>query len=113
MRFSIIKLGSLSMVMWLAGISFLIIHHQLTTQKLGVIDTHILVGIEAQKIAKDYPKGNIPADKLQNIAEQLKKVINNLAQEHKLILIAKGALWGGEVPDYTEEVATYLQKKDE
>lgn len=79
-------------------------------QKIGVIDHQLLVATQAKIIAKDYPKG-VPSRKLQQIAASIKDTTINYAKEHKLLLIAKNAVWGPELPDHTDNILKILKEK--
>ena len=58
-------------VLWLLSLTVLLFLQMNKKPTLGVIDTHVLVAIEAKKIATLYPN-NIPAERLQKMADQLK-----------------------------------------
>jgi hypothetical protein len=97
-------------VLWLLGLTVLLFLQMNKKPILGVIDTHALVMIEAQKIAALHPN-NIPAEKLQKMADQLKDRVEELAKKEGFILFAKGAVWGGELPDFTEIMIEKLKKE--
>ena len=82
-------------------------------KNFGVVDAHALVSIEAQKVVAEYPKNQLPPEKLHEIAMHLKKRVEHFASVHKIILLAQGAVWGGELPDYTESVMTWLKAEDD
>ena len=97
-------------VLWLLSLTVLLFLQMNKKPTLGVIDTHALVAIEAQKIAALYPN-NIPAEKLQQMADQLKNRVEEAAKKEGFILLAKGAVWGGELPDFTEIMIEKLKKE--
>jgi len=78
---------------------------------LGIVDAHTLVTVEAQKVAKEYPKGVVPPEKIHSIAARLKKMVDHFASENQVIIFAKGAVWGGELPDYTDYFLEKLTEK--
>lgn len=80
-------------------------------QTIGMIDTHALIAIEAAKVAKTYPKGNVPQEALQKIAEKIKNSVDDFAKEEGFILLTKGAVWGGELPDFTDQMIERLKKE--
>jgi hypothetical protein len=82
-------------------------------KNFGVVDAHALVSIEAQKVMAEDPKNQLPPEKLHEIAMHLKKRVEHFASTHTIILLAKGAVWGGELPDYTDSVMTWLQAEDD
>lgn len=79
-------------------------------QNMGVIDHQLLVATQAKIIAKDYPKG-VPSSKLQQIAARIKDTTINYAKEHKLLLIAKNAVWDPELPDHTDNILKILREQ--
>ena len=81
--------------------------------KFAMVDAQYIVNTEAQKLAKLYPKGNVPELKLQQLVNRLRSVVEDYAEKNKVIVIAKGALMGGVLPDYTEVILEKLKKTDE
>lgn len=79
---------------------------------LGVVDAQTLVTMEAQKVVKDYQTGVVPPERLQRIVTRLKQKVDRFSCEHNLILFARGAVWGGELPDYTEVFLEALTEKE-
>ena len=73
-----------------------------------VIDTQLLVRLKAEDLAESYEHCPVPPHKLQQIAEQLKEKMQAFADKHHLIVLSKGAVWGGKLPDYTEAFIDYL-----
>ena len=45
------------------------------------------------------------------MADQLKDRVEELAKKEGFILLAKGAVWGGELPDFTEIMIEKLKKE--
>lgn len=70
----------------------------------GVVDAQALVQFEAQKLAKGASQKGIASEKLQEIAERLKQKVALFAYQHQVVVLAKGAVWGGDLPDYTEMI---------
>lgn len=68
------------------------------------VDTVVLVSKQAEQLAARYPKGKIATIELQQIAEQLKESVSKIAKEKNLVILAKGAVWGGDLPDYTPAI---------
>lgn len=79
--------------------------------KIGVVDTNLLVAKEAQIIAKAYPKG-VPAAKLAKIASKIENTTVNYAKKHRLLLIAKQAVFGSQFLDYTGNILQLLKEQD-
>lgn len=76
--------------------------------KIGYVDTQALVSIYAKKLANNYPTGQLPNDELLKVAEHIKRTIARYAKEHNLILLAKGAVWGGELIDYSNQIGSII-----
>jgi hypothetical protein len=76
----------------------------------GTIDTNVLIAKQSQILAKHYPhpQGKVSNHLLQQGADQIKEKVRAFAKENNLVLIAKGAIWGGTLPDYTEKVLQAL-----
>ncbi|MBY0281473.1 MAG: hypothetical protein K2W94_04865 [Alphaproteobacteria bacterium] len=72
----------------------------------GTIDTNVLIAKQSQILAKHYPhpQGKVSHHLLQQGADEIKEKVATFAKENNLVLIAKGAIWGGALPDYTEKI---------
>lgn len=97
--------------LWLFAVTSLLLFQIVQKPTIGIIDTHALVAIEAKAVAEFYHNGNVPPEKLQKIAEKLKNSVDDFAKDRKLILFAKGAVWGGELPDFTDLMIEKLKKE--
>lgn len=73
-------------------------------ERLGVIDERFIVSVQAKEIAKHYPDGQIPPEKLRHLAEGLKDKVQEWGDKRGLTLLTKGAVWSGNFQDYTEEI---------
>ena len=82
--------------------SFLKRTESLYQPSFGVVDTQALVQSEAEKLAKESPQEALSEEKLEQIAERLKQKVKLFAYFNKVVVLAKGAVWGGDLPDYTE-----------
>lgn len=71
---------------------------------LGIVDTNAIISLQAQGLAKLYPQGQIPPEKLKSISDHLKEMITQWAMNKGVILVAKGAVWGGSLTDYTQSL---------
>jgi hypothetical protein len=78
--------------------------------KIGVVDPEVLVAEQATKVAESYPRG-VPAGKLQQIAEDIKNTTTRYAEEHRMLLLVKNAVWGGELPDHTDHILKMLKEE--
>lgn len=90
-------------------LALFLVAQQFNKPILAVIDTQALVAIEAQKMAESYPNGKVQPEKIQSIADGLKRKVDRFAKEHQLVLLAKGAVWGGELKDYTEQMIEIMK----
>ena len=79
--------------------------------KIGVIDSQALIASQSHKIAALYPNGNLPPEQLQLLALQLKTSITAYARVNNLILLAKGAVWGGEIIDHTDNLINMFKQE--
>ncbi len=78
----------------------------------GVVDTQALVQFEAQKLAKESPKKGVSDQQLEEVANNLKERIKSFAYLNQVVVLAKGAVWGGYLPDYTEMFLEDLKEVD-
>jgi uncharacterized membrane protein len=74
----------------------------------GIVDTSALIAKQSELLAKHYPKGKASQQILQQGADQIKEKVRAFAKENNLVIIAKGAVWGGTLPDYTEQILRLL-----
>ena len=73
-------------------------------ERFGVIDEKLIVSVQARELAKSYPSGQIPPEKLDRLARALKDKIQEWGDKQGLTLLAKSAVWSGKLPDYTHEI---------
>lgn len=83
------------------------------TDKIGTIDIQKIITHEAQKLATIYPKGDVPTDKLHGLIDTIRDNIQKVAQDKKIIFLAKGAVLSGNVPDYTDNFINELEDKSD
>lgn len=69
----------------------------------GTVDTNALIAKQSQILAKHSRQGKVSNHVLQEGADQIKKKVAIFAKDNGLVIIAKGAIWGGTLPDYTEK----------
>lgn len=74
----------------------------------GTVDTSALIAKQSEILAKHYSQGKISNPILQEGADQIKEKVRAFAKDNNLVIIAKGAIWGGNLPDYTEKVLQTL-----
>jgi hypothetical protein len=74
----------------------------------GTVDTGALIAKQSEILAKHYPKGKVSSHLLQQGADQIKEKVGAFAKENNLVIIAKGAIWGGSLPDYTDQILQRL-----
>ena len=75
----------------------------------GTIDTSALIAKQSELLAKHYPQGKVSQQILQQGADQIKEKVRAFAKDNNLVIIAKGAIWGGNLPDYTEAIFHLLR----
>ena len=100
----------LAVMLWLWLITVMLLR-TLKQPKIGLVDAQLLIANQAKKIASLYPNGNLPPEKLLQLAEQIKSSVETHATDHNIILLAKGAVWGGTLPDYTENIIAALKEE--
>lgn len=96
-------------IVWFAIIVILLLI--VKKPKIGVVDSQALIASQAQKIASFYPNGNLPSEQLQLVAHQIKTAITAYAKARNLILLAKGAVWGGEIVDHTDNLINMFKQE--
>jgi hypothetical protein len=79
--------------------------------RLAVVDMQALIAKGSEHLAKTSPnkafgKGSakVSSHQIQETGEQLKETLEAFAAKHHLILLTKGAVMGGNLPDYTAEI---------
>ena len=100
----------LAAIVWLGLITVMLLR-TLKQPKIGLVDAQLLIANQAQKAASLYPNGNLPPEKLLHLADQIKSSVDTHAKDHNIILLAKGAVWGGKLPDYTENIIAALKEE--
>lgn len=91
-------------------VALLIFAFKPSSQTFGVVDVQRIIAEQAKNLASQYPQGQVPKEKLRETVEEIKETLDAWAHSRKIVLIAKGALWGGQVPDYTEHLGAMLNK---
>lgn len=84
---------------------------QLISYHFGLVDIQALVSLEAEKLARLYPDGNVPLNKLQVLASQLKQSLEQFSQKRHFILFAKGTVFAADLQDYTETIKEELENE--
>ena len=79
--------------------------------RLAVVDMQALIAKGSQHLAKTSPnkalgKGSakVSNHQIQEMGEQLKETLEAFATKNRLILLSKGTVMGGDLPDYTAEI---------
>jgi len=93
--------STFSLVISLILIGFIVVKR---SPSLGVVDTQRLIGEQAKVLAKDYPKGNVPKQKLHGLIDGIRDDIQTFGKEHGVMLFAKGSLLSGDFVDYTDQI---------
>lgn len=83
----------------------------------ATVDMGQLINTQAAQLGQQYPDGKVPTAVMQHLIADLKDQIKEVAQEKKVILLAKGAVLNDSLPDYTdllnESLITRLEQQDE
>lgn len=77
--------------------------------KMGTIDTSLIIAEKAKVLAKQDLKAYLSPLKIRQVGDQIKEDVAKWATANKVTLIAKGAVWSENLPDYTERVLAVLQ----
>lgn len=91
-------------LLWLGLITIML--WRLPQEQLGLIDTQRLVAHQAQQLGAS--QSQLSPQQMQLLADKIKATVASYALQHKLILIAKNAIWGGVLIDYTPQVIAAL-----
>ncbi|MFN6414721.1 MAG: hypothetical protein ACK4V2_02990 [Pseudomonadota bacterium] len=79
-----------------------IIVDQCKESRFATVDMGQLINLQAAQLGQQYPDGKVPTAVMQHLIADLKDRIKEVAQEKKVILLAKGAVLNDSLPDYTE-----------
>jgi hypothetical protein len=71
--------------------------------RLAVVDMQALIAKGSQHLAKGTTS-KISGHQIQQAGEQLKETLEAFAAKHRLILLSKVTVMGGDLPDYTAEI---------
>lgn len=76
----------------------------------GTVDTSALIAKQSELLVKYYthPQGKVSQHILQQGADQIKEKVRAFAKNNNVVIIVKGAIWGGTLPDYTEQILQSL-----
>lgn len=72
--------------------------------KFGVIDTGFIVAEQAKVLAKMNPNTTFTPQRIREVTDNLKEQVDSFCHQKNIILISKGAVWGGDLKDYTQEI---------
>lgn len=68
----------------------------------ATVDMGQLINLQASQLGQQYPDGKVPTAVMQQLIFDLKEQIKDVAQEKKVILLAKGAVLNDSLSDYTD-----------
>lgn len=75
---------------------------------LGVVDMRLLISQRAQTIAR--PGVTLTTNQIKDLSQHLRDDLNDLARENGVILLTKGVIVGGELPDYTDAALSLAEE---
>jgi len=86
----------------------------------AVVDMQLLISKKSQQLALQLTSEKLQGEtnnqpspvSIQESANSLKEDLNTFAATHNLVLLAKGAVIGGDVPDKTQEILELLEEKE-
>lgn len=79
-----------------------IIVAQCKEPRFATVDMGQLINLQAAQLGQQYPDGKVPTAVMQHIISDLKDQIKEVAQEKRVVLLAKGAVLSSNLPDYTD-----------
>jgi len=74
--------------------------------QFAVVDMQVLIAQHSQHLAKTQSHkkpGKVSPQQIQELSDRLKEDLESFATKHKLILLTKGSVMGGALPDYTDQ----------
>ena len=86
---------------------------QIKKPSFATVDMGQLINAQALQLGQQYPNGKVPSVVMQHIITEMKDQIKEIAQEKKVILIAKGAVLSDSLPDYTDVINELLVRQEE
>lgn len=109
------KKGLVSFLVLLGGVTLmnLFIWSFPKSPELGLVDTSLLVTEQAKHLAQNNPESALTPQRMRQITDNLKDQIGDWCLNRNIILLSKGAVWGGEITDYTQEILQGLDFKDD
>ena len=84
------------------------VHHK---PERALVDMQALIAQQSQRLAKTRP-GKVSARQVQEVSDRIKEILEIFAAKHNLILLAKGGVMGGALPDHTFEILTFLEQEE-
>ncbi len=81
--------------------------------QLATVDMGQLINRQAAQLGQQYTDGKVPTAVMQHIISDLKEQMKELAKEQKTILLTKGAVLSGSLPDYTDLLNESLKQWNE
>lgn len=79
---------------------------------LATVDMAQLINLQAGHLGQKYPDGNVPAAVMQQVIAEIKEQVKELTKNTNVILLAKGAVLGNTLPDYTEVIKESLEEQE-
>ncbi|MBP9752199.1 MAG: hypothetical protein KBD31_00085 [Proteobacteria bacterium] len=81
-----------------------------TTSQIGVVDMKKMVTVLSKDLVKQYPTGQIPKDKMEQLIGYINIRIQLFAQKHKkVIFLNKQNMLTGETHDCTDAIIEAIQ----
>lgn len=101
-----VLIGSLCLVavILLAGIMLLVPKKP----EFGTLDTAHLISLKAQDLARKSPNDRVSQHRIRQATEDMQFEINLWCKAKNVVLLSKGMVMGGQIPDYTPEIVSYL-----
>jgi hypothetical protein len=78
--------------------------------QLAVVDMQALIARQSRHLAKTS-SAKVSARQIQETGNRLKEILEVFAAKHNIILLSKGALMGGGLPDHTDTILTFLEQE--
>ena len=104
--------GVIASLVLAAGFSMFLRPKQPT---FAVVDMNRLISQRAQNLAKlrltgDQSKQKIMPQQIRDLSTNLKEDLDDFAKENGVIILSKGAVAGGHLPDFTEAALSLFEE---
>ena len=76
---------------------------------MGTVDMQTLIAEQSRRLATTGAGKRASSRQLRETSGRVKEILESFAAHHRLILLNKGAVVGGNLPDHTPEILALLE----